>query len=196
MLRHSASQIFGSKHPALTRANTNDDRTTPMWMWGIGSRNSRVVAQQQQELPPVQTQQLQNEAAALPIFADPSLVFAPAGPAMPITTTTTIPPGNPSTQIPAGFESAWEGGAKQQQQQKHHHSQDENAMLTTMALVAAAAARNGRDTSSRHPVFFTERLHPAPFYVLDAAAVTSPVAHGYVYHENQRRADGAIPAML
>ncbi|KAI1377716.1 hypothetical protein F4677DRAFT_415297 [Hypoxylon crocopeplum] len=53
----------------------------------------------------------------------------------------------------------------------------------------------GRDTSNLHPVFFTERLRRSPL-VLGAAAVTNPVAHGYAYHNTQRRADGTIPARL
>ena len=77
----------------------------------------------------------------------------------------------------------------------HHEGPQAGADLAVAAALAAEA--HDRSASSLHPVFFTERLHrSASALALGAAAVTSPVAHGYAYHENPRRADGAIPAML
>lgn len=59
-----------------------------------------------------------------------------------------------------------------------------------------------RDVSSLHPVFFTERLQRLPFPPAPAPPSlsssppspyhhTSPVAHGYMYHETRRRAAGS-----
>ncbi|KAI0597852.1 hypothetical protein F4775DRAFT_558918 [Biscogniauxia sp. FL1348] len=156
MLRHSASQIFGSKHPALTRASANDDRTPPPWMWGgVGSGNSTMRAQQRQ-----QSQEFQSQIPA----QDPSPFVPMSSPAIPYRR------ASPPTMTA---------------------EQPEDILMMTMV----SAAAHDRSASSLHPVFFTERLHRSPLVLLDTA-VTSPVAHGYVYHENQRRADGAIPAML
>ncbi|KAI5920200.1 hypothetical protein F4810DRAFT_713721 [Camillea tinctor] len=169
MLRHSASQVFGSKHPALTRASANDDRTPPpAWAWGISSGNSRMVTQQQQ--PPNFLSQAQTQAQyGEPFLAQDPMLFGPGGPM----SMTTMPYRTSSTANPASSSSS-----------SSSKEAEAKGMMAMMVITAA----------SRHPVFFTERLHPSPF-VLDAAAITSPVAHGYVYHENQRRADGAIPAM-
>ncbi|RYO74045.1 hypothetical protein DL766_006850 [Monosporascus sp. MC13-8B] len=53
-----------------------------------------------------------------------------------------------------------------------------------------------RDVSSLHPVFFTERLlRRSPFAPAAAAAGTSPVAHGYAYHQAARRRSGGGAAV-
>ncbi|KXJ85515.1 hypothetical protein Micbo1qcDRAFT_237451 [Microdochium bolleyi] len=67
---------------------------------------------------------------------------------------------------------------------------------------------HARDVSSLHPVFFTERLQRTPFPMAASspstqpprgsvgggsggAMFTNPVAHGYMYHETRRRAEGS-----
>lgn len=64
-----------------------------------------------------------------------------------------------------------------------------------MSRPAAAAPAPRRDAAYLHPVFFTERFRRSS-WGLDAARVTSPVAHGYVYQEAQGLAGGAIPSRL
>ncbi|CAJ2513679.1 Uu.00g017980.m01.CDS01 [Anthostomella pinea] len=200
MLLRSASQVFGSKHPALSSSSStreNDDQGPAPWMWwGRASaaateqpRTPETITFPESSTPTTAT--ATTTTAILPPSAADHLHFQPPEPyfqppasaTMPMPTPTqqalfqktqtaqTTP--TPTTPALADFQAIWA-----QQQQKQHENQ-----------------QTARDTSNLHPVFFTARLQKSPF-VLDAAAVASPVAHGYVYHESQRRADGAIPAML
>ncbi|KAH7031234.1 uncharacterized protein B0I36DRAFT_120276 [Microdochium trichocladiopsis] len=72
---------------------------------------------------------------------------------------------------------------------------------------AAIHHPQARDVSSLHPVFFTERLQRTPFPQAQsggsgggsgrggggfpASHHHNPVAHGYMYHETRRRAEGS-----
>ncbi|ORY65299.1 uncharacterized protein BCR38DRAFT_432402 [Pseudomassariella vexata] len=67
---------------------------------------------------------------------------------------------------------------------------------TTPIVPVLQAAWHSGDTAVLHPVFFTQRLHRSPFVPLAAAAITSPVAHGYTYSEAQRRSGGGLSSRL
>ncbi|KAF5128198.1 hypothetical protein E5D57_009132 [Metarhizium anisopliae] len=55
------------------------------------------------------------------------------------------------------------------------------------ALQAAWDKHYSHNSSTRHPVFFTERLRKSPASLGPwAGGVNNPVAHGYVYQEVQK----------
>ncbi|KAK5991506.1 hypothetical protein PT974_09789 [Cladobotryum mycophilum] len=69
-----------------------------------------------------------------------------------------------------------------------------NPTATTTAQFQAAWDRHTvHNASTRHPVFFTERLRKSPV-VAPPGMINSPVAQGYVYQETQRSADGSSNA--
>ncbi|KAI0889015.1 uncharacterized protein GGS22DRAFT_66138 [Annulohypoxylon maeteangense] len=149
MLRHSASQVFGGKHPALSPRGDDDIEPRPNWL--LISKNSRPVVERLHQLP--------NPDLSSPHFEESAPMLAPIIQPLPHVR------HMPSTSAP--FSSA-------------------STMITPIAT---------RDASSLHPVFFTARLRKSPF-VLNAAGLVNPVAHGYAYEESRRRVGGAIPAML
>ncbi|OTB08185.1 hypothetical protein M426DRAFT_202207 [Hypoxylon sp. CI-4A] len=154
MLRHSISQVFGAKHPALSARENDDIRPRFTQPYATNSysiqRPDRVSGSANTNVPhlepSLQPSQYQNPAA------------------MPISTPAPAPAFQPLPLL---------GHAPQ-----------------TPSTVSQVTIR---DTSNLHPVFFTARLRKSPF-ILDAVAITSPVAYGY--QEVHRRADGTILALL
>lgn len=67
----------------------------------------------------------------------------------------------------------------------------------TGATVGPAPIPPMHDSAVRHPVFFTPRLMPAPeqHAARPPGVVLSPVAHGYVYQNGQRRVGNGVPKL-
>ncbi|KAI1083411.1 hypothetical protein F5B20DRAFT_404388 [Whalleya microplaca] len=169
-LRHSASQIFGSKHPALSPREDDDRADCYPWR----QRGRAAHAAEQPRTP-------NSQASAVAANETPAIITLshfpePQQPLIPMAAQMSIPFMAPPLQPPQHFTSS--------------------SSSSSPTAVAAWGQQTARNTANLHPVFFTARLRRSPF-VLDAVAVTSPVAHGYVYHQTQRGlAEGAVPAML
>ncbi|KAI2637146.1 hypothetical protein GGS26DRAFT_547520 [Hypomontagnella submonticulosa] len=153
MLRHSISQVFGLKHPALSPRESDD-------ITGRQPRSSYVKSQF-----PAQRQHQVSDSdflnkSYLNLTLQPSNIQGPIPMPAPVMQPLSLP-GHmpPAVAAPVPYSPA-------------------PAMLSQ-------AVR--RDASNLHPVFFTERLRRSPL-MLDAAGMTSPVAHGYVYHTAQGKA--------
>ncbi|KAI2624174.1 hypothetical protein GGR54DRAFT_564415 [Hypoxylon sp. NC1633] len=167
MLRHSVSQVFGSEHPALSPRESDDIRQPRPF-----NVTKRFAFQEPHQVShgAVSNALSLNPSHQLPYSQDFAPVPMPAP--MPMPTPAMQPLPLPGHMLPGALPSA-------------------SYPPTTNAISQVIR----RDTANLHPVFFTERLRRTPF-VLDASAVTSPVAHGYTYHDAQGRADGSIPARL
>ncbi|KAI1470667.1 uncharacterized protein F4812DRAFT_274356 [Daldinia caldariorum] len=166
MLRHSISQVFGSKHPALS-PRENDGIGRPPWL-SLNTTASQLSVQQ----PHRESGSTFLDISSLNPSSQPSYSQEPIVMSMPMPTSVPAPAVQPLPlpgHMPQSFAT----------------SMPSPSTLTTVMM----------DASSLHPVFFTERLRKSPF-VVDGVEVTSPVAYGYGYRETQRRIDGAVPSML
>ncbi|KAI0840998.1 hypothetical protein F5Y06DRAFT_235165 [Hypoxylon sp. FL0890] len=166
MLRHSISQVFGSKHPALSPRG--DDDIGPRQPFD--TKNFALRSHKQHQ-----------------IHHSANSSFPPLNPLLEISHYRELTPMPVLTPTPAP--------AIQPMPLLSHMPRNAAAAVPSSSTPLTRSQVVPRDASSLHPVFFTERLRRTPF-IHDAVGVTSPVAHGYAYQEVQRRANGIIPAML
>ncbi|KAI0014443.1 hypothetical protein F4779DRAFT_559827 [Xylariaceae sp. FL0662B] len=203
-LRHSSSQVFGTKHPALS-PREDDDRADSYrypWMW-----RGRTAAHAPVEQPRIYntTTITTKQASSSHIHHAQHHIFnSNTPPPLP------SPSHAPNSQIPnvaALYEAAPASSSSsplyfQEQQQPlapmATAAQMRMPIPTRVSPYSSVTAPHIRDASTLHPVFFTPRLRKSAFGAdAAAAAAASPVAHGYVYHLTQGRgAEGAVPAML
>ncbi|KAI0387839.1 hypothetical protein F5Y04DRAFT_12592 [Hypomontagnella monticulosa] len=158
MLRHSISQVFGSKHPALSPRESDDIRQP---------RPSYVTYQ----FPAQRLHQVSDSDFLNVSHLNLSLRPTHAQESIPMPVSMPIPMPGPAMQslpLPG-------------------HMPPATAPVPYSPAPAMLSQAVRRDASNLHPVFFTERLRRSPF-VLDAVGVTSPVAHGYAYHNAQGKA--------
>ncbi|RFU26601.1 hypothetical protein B7463_g9737, partial [Scytalidium lignicola] len=134
--------------------------TTPQKQWAAA--NSSMFS----FLPPSRPQYQNTELSSSLLTAElPQLSTSAPAPSLDNNTTSPPPPMFPRNQIEAMPPS------EETSQVEMEAAWDE--LATTLVL----------DSSTRHPVFFTERLKRVPNGV-DAGAWISPVAAGYVFEED------------
>ncbi|KAH8808770.1 hypothetical protein F5884DRAFT_381540 [Xylogone sp. PMI_703] len=163
MLRRSASQIFGDSTPQK------------QWAAAMSSSSSSFSPPTPSPPPHYQDAELSPQLPHTSAFASSSNTAAPSSSSSsPSPPSLTLPlPMLPRTQI-----QAMPPSLPAQDQRSHREIEAAWSQFPSSTMIP--------DPSTRHPVFFTERLKRAPNGV-GAGAWISPVAAGYVFESQDVR---------
>lgn len=164
--RHTASQIFGSQHPALSAPAREADNKQGIWRCQAPHLPSKPHQLQPQACQLFEGQQPSQAPQYMPSFTTATLVPLTLSP---FTDSLDLLAATFNPMMPV------RGGPLR--------TANNDAPPTSMPV---SRESQGRNVSVLHPVFFAETLQRSPF-VLNAAAVLSPVAYGYAIPEVDRK---------